>query len=83
MKKRVLGLIAAAGMIFSLVGCGNKQLFDATRRFDRAIIFSPSGEVLIEGEIDSWMDFEGEQIQIVIDGVTYLTTMNNVVMISE
>lgn len=80
--KKILAIVLTAIMTLALVGCGNQQLFDATYTFDYAIIGLPNGEV-IEGKVDSWNDYEGEQLQVVIDGVTYLTHSENVVMIAE
>lgn len=82
MKKKILAILLVVMTMFSLMGCGNQQMFDATYYFDYAIIELPNGEV-VEGEIDSWNDYDGEQLQIVIDGVTYLTHSENVVMIAE
>ena len=66
----------------ALSGC-NQQLFDTTYRFDRAIISLPDGTI-VEGKVSSWTDFaDGDQIQVVIDGVTYLTHATNVVLIAE
>lgn len=88
-KKTVIRVIAMvvvalllAGILFMFTGC-NKQLFDATWSFERAIIFLPDGEK-IEGKITTWDDFEGsDMVQVVIDGKTYLTHSSNVIMISE
>lgn len=80
--KKILVILLVAMIMIGLVGCGNQQLFDATYTFDYAIIGLPNGEV-IEGKVESWNDYEGEQLQIVIGGVTYLTHSENVVMIAE
>lgn len=80
--KKIFTILLTAILMLSLVGCGNQQLFDATYTFDYAIIELPNGEV-VEGKVESWNDYEGEQLQIVIDGVTYLTHSENVVMIAE
>ena len=62
----------------------NKQIWDMTFSFERAIISLPDGDV-VSGEIASWKDFDdGDQIQVKFkDGITYLTHISNVVMISE
>lgn len=74
----VIGII---GALFT--GCGNKNVFDKTWSFERAIIFLPNGEK-IEGEVSSWDEFDGsDMIQITVDGKTYLTHSSNVIMISE
>ncbi len=45
--------------------------------------FEPNGEI-IEGEVDSWRDYEdGDQIQVIIDGVTYLVHAANTVLMTE
>lgn len=80
--KKILSIMLAMIMTVSLIGCGNQQLFDATYTFDYAIIELPNGEI-VEGKVDTWNDYEGEQLQIKIDGVTYLTHSENVVMIAK
>lgn len=42
----------------------------------------PDGTI-VEGKLDSWHDYDGEQVQVVIDGVTYLVSSMNLVMISH
>ncbi len=77
----VLTLVLAVG-IFLLAGC-NKQMVDLTYSYEYAIIGLPNGEV-IEGKVSSWTDFEdGDQIQVRIDGKTYLVHSSNVVLISN
>lgn len=76
----------AFAMIFvvamSLCGC-NHQIIDTTYKFDRAIISLPNGKV-IEGKVTSWTDYtDGDQIQVKIDGKTYLVHSSNIVLISE
>ena len=53
-----------------------------TYTFDRAIIELPNGEI-IDGKITSWRDFDGDQIQVKIDGKTYLVHSSDIVMIAE
>lgn len=85
MRKTVIAILVLLCLCLTCAGCerGNKQLFDTTYSFDRAIISLPNGEY-IEGKVDSWMDFEdGDQIQVVIDGVTYLVHSSNIVLITD
>ena len=84
MKKKLLIGIATLGLMCAgLTGCGNMQMLDTTYSFEKAIISLPNGEV-IEGEVESWTDFEdGDQIQVKINGKQYLTHISNVVLISE
>ena len=67
---------------FSIVVC-NKQLLDTTYSFDKAILALPNGEI-VEGKVQSWADFEdGDQIQVKIDGKSYLVHSSNIILISE
>ena len=80
-KTIIIALIAA----MTLAGCtiGNRTLFDTTYVFDRAIISLPDGSI-IEGKVQSWTDYEsGDQIQVNIDGTTYLVHSSNVALIAE
>lgn len=81
---------AAIGAIFFIIlfvymllsGC-NKQIVDTVYKYDRAIIYLPDGTV-VDGKVQSWTDFEdGDQIQVKVDGKTYLVHSSNVVLIDE
>lgn len=89
-RNGILTAIAMVAVLVLLVVVGfsifrsfnNKQLFDMTWSFEYAIVALPGGNV-VEGPIDSWTDFEdGDQIQVKIDGITYLTDASNVVLMS-
>ena len=82
--KKIVAFILIVIMALSFCGCGyNKSLVDFTYGFDEAMISLPNGKV-IKGAIDSWTDFEdGDQIQVTIEGTTYLTHSSNVVLISH
>lgn len=86
MKKyvKVVGIaIATMALAISFSGCGNRQLFDTTYTFDKAIISMPDGSV-VSGKVSSWRDYEdGDQIQVVVDGVTYLVHSSNIVLMNE
>lgn len=83
--KKVIGILLALVVILGIVilaGC-NKQMVDLTYSYERAILCLPNGEV-VEGKVSSWTDFEdGDQIQVKIDGVTYLVHSSNIVLISD
>ena len=77
----VLVLVLAVALAV-LVGC-NKQMVDLTYSYERAILSLPNGEI-VEGKVSSWTDFEdGDQIQVKIDGKTYLVHSSNIVLISD
>lgn len=82
MKKRFSIAVVTILLAMSLSGC-NKQVVDLTYSYERAIINLPNGEI-IDGKVQSWKDYEdGDQIQVKIDGVTYLVHSSQVVLISE
>ena len=82
MKKIIMLVIILTMVTLLATGC-NKQIVDFNYSFNRAIIKLPNGQV-IDGKITSWRDFEdGDQIQLKINGSTYLTHISNVVMIAE
>ena len=82
MMKKLTALILALILVFLMAGC-NKQMVDLTYSYERAILSLPNGEV-IEGKVSSWTDFEdGDQIQVRIDGKTYLVHSSNIVLISD
>ena len=84
MKKIIALLLAVIAMlsVTILAGC-NKQMVDLTYSYEYAIIGLPNGET-VEGKVSSWTDFEdGDQIQVKIDGKTYLVHSSNVVLISD
>ena len=77
----VMALVLILGVLI-LAGC-NKQMVDLTYSYEYAIIGLPNGEV-VEGRVSSWTDFEdGDQIQVKIDGKTYLVHSSNIVLISN
>ena len=60
---------------------GNKQLFDFDNKFTYAIIYSPGGDIVKQGTVQSWTDFEdGDQLQVKIDDVTYLTHASLIIL---
>ena len=83
--KKIIAIILAVVLTVSiavLAGC-NKQMVDLTYSYEYAIIALPNGEV-VEGRVSSWTDFEdGDQIQVKIDGKTYLVHSSNIVLISD
>lgn len=80
--KKIICVLLVLVMTLSLVACGNRQTFDVTYTFDRAIIKLPNGEI-VDGKITSWRDYEGDQLQVKIDGTTYLVHSADVALIVE
>ena len=81
--KKIGTFLLVVALCVSLVACGNRQLLDTTYTYDHAIISLPNGEV-VDGKIQSWRDYEdGDQIQVVVDGKTYLVHSSNIVLIND
>ena len=82
MKKKVLVCSILLVLVLCFTGC-NRTFMDTTYKFDEAFIQLPDGDV-VHGQVQSWRDFEdGDQLQVKIDGVAYLTHASNVVLISH
>ena len=83
MKKKIVALLLGLILTMStLTGCGNQDVWDTVYTFDYAIIELPNGEI-VEGEVQSWCDYEGEQLQVKINGVTYLTSSAKCILIAK
>ena len=83
--KKIIALLLSVIVLLSvclLSGC-NKQMLDLTYSYEYAIIGLPNDEV-VEGKVSSWTDYEdGDQLQVKINGKTYLVHSSNVVLISN
>ena len=83
MKKKLSIILLSVISMISISGCGNKDLWDMNYTFNKAIISLQNGEV-IEVDVKSWTDYEGEQLQIEsTDGTLYLTSSYNCTLIKE
>lgn len=78
----VVILLVVAMMLMFLTGC-NRQVIDTTFSYDNVILALPDGSV-VSGKIESWKDYDdGDQIQVKIDGTTYLVHSVNIALIKE
>lgn len=78
----LLATIIVLGIFILLftTGC-NYQVFDTKWSYD-TIICNYNGDKF-ELKIDTWKDYDGEQLQITSNGKTYLLSANNCYMIDE
>lgn len=79
--KKILVVVAMVALMVALTGC-NKTIFDTTYTFDEAIVRLADGTI-VRGEVEKWDDYEGDQIQVKIDGVTYLVHAENITLIAR
>ena len=70
-----------------IIGCypqivGNKSFIDTQYKFTKALI--TIGDETIEVKVNRWMDYDGEQMQIIAeDGTVYLVSSFNTIMMSK
>lgn len=84
MKKMILVIIAVILACLLLTGCGNRTMIDTTYSFSRAIVYAPDGTKVAEGKVTNWRDYgDSDQLQVCIDGKTYLTAAENIILIKE
>lgn len=76
----VIMTIVCMSVVFTGCQAYNKQIVDLTYNFDYAWIEIPDGTV-VQGKVESWKDYkDGDQIQVKIDGKTYLTDTTRCVL---
>lgn len=81
-NKKLAIVAIIIGMVAGIAGC-NKQLVDLNYKFNYCYIYLQNGEV-ISGKVDSWTDFaDGDQLQVKINGVTYLVHSSNCTLIYD
>lgn len=81
-KKIIIG-VSIIGSTLILGGWGNQSIWDTTYTFDKAIISMLDGTI-IKGKVQSWQEYDdSDAIQVKIDGKTYYTHLQNVVLIDE
>lgn len=79
MKKLIVSVLLIGTLL--MTAC-NKQVFDLTYKYNYAYIYLQNGQV-VEGRVEGWNDYEGEQLQVKINGVTYLTSSYNCTLIYD
>lgn len=73
-------IIAICLLAFMLTGC-NRQIVDFKYTYDKADCNYDGNQ--FELKIDKWNDYEGEQLQIISNGKTYLISANKCYLVKE
>lgn len=73
-------IILLAIAVLLLTGC-NRQIIDLKYTYDKAVC-NYDGEKF-ELKIDKWTDYEGEQLQVISNGKTYLLSANKCYLVKE
>lgn len=80
---RVAVIIALLALVMIVITACNRSPIDTAYSYDYAWIELPGGNI-IEGKVSSWIDFDdGDQIQVTIDGKTYLTDTTRAVLVTK
>lgn len=81
--KKILAVLALVVLMVALTGCGNRDMIDTVYSYEEAVLSMADGTI-VRGKVESWRDYEdGEQIQVKIDGVTYLVNSVNITLIHK
>ena len=80
MKKLIIIVLT----LLALTGCGNRDVIDTVRTYNKAIVKLQDGEV-IEVNVKQWTTYsDGDQIQVIAkDGTVYLVHSVNCTLIRE
>lgn len=81
MRKKLFLILLIACICATFTAC-NYQLIDLTYKYNYAYIELQDGQI-ISGEVEAWTDYDGEQLQVTINGVTYLTSSYNCTLIYD
>ena len=78
--KKLILVLCFISLIFCLTGC-NYQMIDLEYNFNKAVCNYDGEKFTLE--IDSWTDYEGEQIQVISNNKTYLISANKCYLIED
>ena len=89
MKRFICLIMMMLVLLVTIASCGgpspgyNREFYDATWNFNYCYIYI-GGEKLVEGKVDSWLDFENsDMVQVKVEGKIYLTHSSNVVLVNR
>jgi hypothetical protein len=78
----IIGFIVGFALGNAVLSHAGFAFFDTTWIFNKAVI--RLDDFVVDGAVDSWRDYkDSDVVQVVIDGVTYLTSYENVVLIND
>ena len=82
-KKKIIAMgFAGTLATVSLVGCGNNDMLDTQYTFPKAVIFSDNSVTIVE--VESWSDYDGEQLQITTpEGFCFVTSSFDTKLIND
>ena len=79
---KAIAIATIIALTLCLASC-NKQIVDTQYQFNYAYI-NVADMYHVQGEVESWCDYEdSDQIQVKIDGVTYLVHSSDVTLVYD
>ena len=82
MKHRIIAIaICFAMLAATLVACG--VTYDESSTNVTGYVYSPGGEVIARGKVTYWNVFNSGRAVVTINGVTYTTSILNVVIMEK
>lgn len=78
--KKLIYLGSFVILVLCLTGC-NKQIVDFKYTYDKAVCNYDGDKFTLE--IDKWNDYDGEQLQVISNGNTYLISANKCYLIKD
>ena len=80
-NKKLAIVAIIIGIVYGIVAC-NKDILDLTYKYNYCYIQLQDGTVL-QGEVESWTDYDDGQLQIRMNGKTYLVHSVNCTLIYD
>ena len=83
MIKRIVLTILTIVLVFSLCACGNRDMSDIVRTFDRVIVKLADGSI-VEGKCQDWRRYSNNgMVQVKVNDKIYLIHSVNCTLIAE
>jgi hypothetical protein len=77
--KKIVLLVLLIAILF-LAGCGNRKIFNTQYKYDYIKIYSPGGELVIDGKIEWWQDHTDGTLDVKVNGDVFLVHSMHVIM---
>lgn len=78
--KKLIMIIGMFCLLIIMTGC-NYQLIEFEYNFNKAVCNYDGDNFTLK--IDKWTDYEGEQLQVISNGKTYLISANKCYLVEE
>jgi hypothetical protein len=78
--RKIAILICVVFIALALMGCGNRKVFNTQYRYDYIKIYTPGGELAVDGKIEWWQDHEDGTLDVSVNGDVFLVHSMNVIM---